>query len=371
MSKKEDLIPDFKSKEKLDLVICHWSLWAPKKSGLYETVKDLVVAENKLPGVLAGLVDPEKPEGGQYDPDTGDGKGIYSQNHEWAMKVANLHMVHYKELAESKALKPKIFVTHGTVEACLWSEMSEQGEAGRSLTSSLDRILNCDATITLSKRAHFYWKRFSQRDNVFHVHKGIDLERFTPRGMKVDLSGKPKIGYGEVWRGIKHPLDVLYAVAEYYERNKEAKFHPYGAGGNWRIWHKIFLLGNFHQMLGEHEMGMAIKNPEHWYRAFDMMISPVQQGEPSRAFKEALACGCPTIGWNSNPFPEDNHAFRKAKYCNPFDMADKIESLWSEIERCPETARLKARRIAERYYSADKMAEEVVKIARKVVNGEI
>ena len=356
--------PEIMSKDK-DLIIAHWSVFAPGQSGLYETVKDLIKYENRIPGVLAGMVTPDKPEGGEQDQTFSP--PLVTQSHAWAIKIANIHMIHYRSAWGSEMLKPRVFMAHGTIEACVESEMSDYGEKGRSFTSSIDRITNCDATIVFSKRAEYYWKQFDRTNKIHRVTKGIDLERFKPIGMGVDLMGEPAIGYAEVWRGIKHPLHTIYGVYEYFKKNPKARFQPIGASQNWRLWHKLLLLGNFNQMLDKHEMGMSMSNLENWLRGFDMLISPVREGEPSRVHQEALACGTPVISWDTNPF-KDAIAFEYAKYCNPSSLATKIEKLWNRIQDDKSKIKQEARKIAEENYDAQTMALEVVDICRKVLN---
>jgi len=48
-------VPPWKEGEKVDLRIAHWCSWAPHLSGMYETTKELIMAENKIEGVLAGI----------------------------------------------------------------------------------------------------------------------------------------------------------------------------------------------------------------------------------------------------------------------------------------------------------------------------
>ena len=97
-----------------------------------------------------------------------------------------------------------------------------------------------------------------------------------------------------------------------------------------------------------------------------MLISPVTTGEPSRVQKEALACGTPTITWDSNPYP-DNFGFYKAKSFNWNDMAECIAKLWDDIQKDPQGVRAKARQIAENHYDMRIMAGKVVKILEDVV----
>ncbi|RLF09458.1 MAG: hypothetical protein DRJ69_04585, partial [Thermoprotei archaeon] len=53
---------------KVELAIAHWTLWGPKRSGLYETVKELAIYESHIPGVFGFLVDAQHEQGGKVDP---------------------------------------------------------------------------------------------------------------------------------------------------------------------------------------------------------------------------------------------------------------------------------------------------------------
>ncbi len=48
-------IPPWKVGQKIDLRVTHWCLWGPRRSGMYETVRELIAAENQIEGVLAGM----------------------------------------------------------------------------------------------------------------------------------------------------------------------------------------------------------------------------------------------------------------------------------------------------------------------------
>ena len=145
------------------------------------------------------------------------------------------------------------------------------------------------------------------------------------------------------------------------------RFHPWGAGESIRLWMQIISRGPFFHYLGKWGLSGPQAWPEHWYRGGDIYISPVVVGEPSRSYQEALACGCPTISWNTDNF-NDTHSFRYAKPFSPTDMADQIESLWNEMKEDPKLVRKKAREIAEEHYDMREMAAQVIDIARKVLN---
>jgi len=97
-----------------DLVIAHWASFTPLKSGLYETVKELVQEENRTDGVIAGICDPGDPKGGKVDRSTDP--HCVSQSHDWAFRDAKVHMIHSSSADILSRLKPIVFFLHG----CFW-----------------------------------------------------------------------------------------------------------------------------------------------------------------------------------------------------------------------------------------------------------
>ena len=348
--------------DEVELVIAHWSLWGPQRSGLYETVKELALYESHIPGVYGCIVDAERPPGGRVDPI--DGR-MGTHAHNFAYKWANVHMVHYSHTPYGERLQPKIYMIHGTPEACLHGEMRNPG--GHSFTASLHWIEHCKASIVFTKRHHYLWKQYDHNNALKLVTRGIDLERFRPDGMKVEYKCHPAILYGEVWRDIKDPFITFYGVREYIKRNPEARFYPWGLSENQTLWHEMIMKGNFDMMFAEHAYSGVQRYPEHYYRGGDMLISPVITGEPSRTEVEALACGCPTISWDTDNFG-DNHSFEKAHAFDPQSMADALERLWERIQNDPGKIRVEARQIAEKHHDMQVMAQEVVDICKEVIS---
>lgn len=353
-----------KRDQEIDLIIAHWGQFSPRQSGLMETVRDLIHAENRMDGVLAGLVVFNMPKGGVTDGD------IDVQAHDWAFRDANVHMVHFRETTSAAQLEPRVFMVHGTPETCLRSELSKDSWRGASFTSSLERVQNDAATICLSKRHYYMWKPFDINNRLHYAPKGVDLNEYSPMGSRMALNGEPAITYGEVWRVmLKDPLMTFYAISEYAKRNPDVKFHPFGIGNWFRIWNVLVSSCDFQFLLGKHHIASIQQYPCNWYRGSHMLISPVMTGEPSRVQKEAMACGCPVIAWDTDNF-NDSHATLKAKAFDPFDMADKIEQLYNAILDDHPKVRDHARLTAERYYNIDNMAKVVVDVCRNTVNGE-
>jgi len=363
MSEKEKKFISKLDTGKADLVVAHWAQYAPLGSGLYETTKELIQYENRIDGIIAGLVEPDNTKGGNVD--TSTDPHLVTQSHDWAFREANLHMIHSSLTGISARLEPNIFLLHGSPEACLWSEL-QPFDRGFSMTTCLQYMERSAAVITFMKRHHWIWSHFDSSGKVRYVQKGVDLERFTPNGMKMKLEGSPAVLYGEVWREIKDPFVTFLGLDEYFKKNPEMRFHPWALGDKRSMWEAVVHRSGFIKFLGSYLLSGAQSYPEHWYRGGDMLISPVLMGEPSRVLQEALACGCPVISWDSDNFG-DTPSFKKAKAFDPRDLSEKVGELWEEIQSDPKGIRRKARKVAEENYSMKRMADQVVRISREVL----
>jgi len=367
--------PPFKEGENIDLRIAHWSLWGPRRSGMYETVRELIAAENQIEGVLAGMlvVPPEGSmqreknahfQGGLVD---GIHPELRTQDWGWAYKFADVHVIHYSFDLKLGRLKPKVFFAHGTPEAVIDSGLREPQK--RALLAGAQWIDKFEATIVTSQRAKQFWSVFDSTDGkkINVVSKGIDLEWWQKSSTKADLPGEPSVLYGEVWRGIKHPTSLLFAVNEIYKDNPEIRLNAWSLDHGRNFWENLIAQAGFKKFLGQDNIPGVQDYPEHFYSRGDVLVSPVQAGDLSRVSQEAMACGCPVVSWDTDPWSE-NYPYKAAKGFDILDMASKIEATYEEILDDPESVAAKCRAIAEKYYNIHDEAKSVVEILRKVVS---
>jgi glycosyltransferase involved in cell wall biosynthesis len=367
---KAEKIPSFKQGEELDCIIAHWCQFAPGKSGMYETVKELVKYENRINGVLAGIVEPmDRPDcqkGGKIDPIDDD---IVTQSWNWGFQDATVHMVHFTQLPYIARLKPRVFMVHGSLEASLYSELDPSQHKFSSISTAVQLINSCDASIALHRRQYFLYKQFDYSNRLSHIRRGVDLERWKPKGAKMNLDGKPAVLYGEVWRHMKDPLLTFYAMYEYARRHPEAKFHIFNCNEYYDTWKSLLEMGRFYEMLGVHGLGGHQTFPEHWYRGAHMLISPVMTGEDSRVAIESLACGTPVITWDSNPY-DDYEPTAKAKPFDINDMAEQVAKIWDKMELNETKVRKECVVYARENFDMSCTAQLVVKLCRSLKGGE-
>ena len=368
-------VPPSKEGEQIDLIVAHWCLFGPKASGMYETVRELVAAENLIPGVLAGLCETPNPQappsvvkkaaqGGKKDPHHPE---LCTQSWGWGQKWAHVHMIHSTMSTEIGAVKPKVFFAHGTPEACIHAELRPNDKRA-SFSSTAKWTSKFDATLVTSKRAELYWGVFDHTGEKVHlVDKGIDLDWWVKSPTVQDVDGDPSILYGEMWRDIKHPLHLFYAVNEMYKENKDVKLNVWGCNLRKDFWEELIDMANFDYFLGKRGLRGIVQYPEQWYSRGDVYFGAALFGDVSRSMQEATACGCPVVTWDTDPYG-DQHAYRYAKAFDVGDLAVKLGEVAGEVADDRAGVAAKTRKIAEKYFDINREAEQVVQVLRQVVS---
>lgn len=373
-------VPPWKKDEKIDLTIAHWSLWGPRRSGLYETVRELIAAENRIVGVLAGMcvIPPIEVMGSKREAQRYIGGGMVDAIHPelrtqdwgWAYKFADIHVIHFSFDKRLGKMRPKVFMAHGTPEAVIEGSLKAEKGHEQSLLNGAEWINKFQATIVTSQRAKMFWGAFDSTGKKTRVvNKGIDLEWWQRSKVVQDLPGEPSVLFGEVWRGIKHPALLFYAMAEVFRRNDKARLNVWALSKNIELWTNFIGQGGFWDFMGQDNLPGIIDYPEHFYSRGDILVSPVIYGDLSRVAQEAMACGCPVVSWDTDPHGE-NYPYKAAKGFDIMDMADKIEETYNEILDDPEGVRRKCRQIAEEYFDINEEAKSIVDILRQVVAQE-
>ena len=370
-------IPPNKQDQKIDLRIAHWCNWAPRISGMYETTRELIEAENRIEGVLAGFCEtpglgaaPQRikkaAEGGRVDPMH---VHFRSQDWGWAMKFADIHVIHATKLGRVGELKPRAFFIHGTVEACLGNELEPQ-DRNASFSSAGGYIAKSAATFVTNERSRLFWSQFDYSgERVHRVNKGIDLEWWKRTPTTQDLTGEPSVLYGEVWRGIKHPLHLLYAVSQLYQENPEIRLNLWGCNVKRSFWQGMIKALRFDEFLGRPGLGNIIDYPEHYYTRGDVLVSPGIYGNVTRVHQEAMACGCPVIAWDTDPF-QDTHPYKYAKAFDITDLGQKIMDASNDVLDDREGVAQQCRSIAEKYFDINLEAQQIVSVLRDVVSAQ-
>ncbi len=297
---------------------------------------------------------------------------LMTQSWHWAKKFADVHMVHSTIPKTIGELKPLGFMHHGTPEATLTNDIERGHESFMPAARWTNRL---DFGICTSQKAYDLWKPFDWENNLHKVDKGIDLEWWKRSASKQDLEGEPSILYGEVWRGIKHPLHLMHALNYIYENHTDkVRLNSWGLANvakmeTKKFWTEFVDLARFDKFIGKRGMRGIEPYPDHWYSSGDVLAGPGLYGDVSRVRQEAMACGCPVVAWDTD-IHKEMHAWKYAKAFDFRDFGDKLMDTYGDVADDRVGVARKTRAIAERYFDINTEAQQIVDILRDVVSNQ-
>lgn len=289
--------------------IAHAARIAPNLSGMYESAREIALAELAI-GLDARMVDPVTPK-------TGDDRGVPIASTDFFQEcdVIVSHSGFANEYPHVD--KPIIHVLHGNAAYCMAIELA--------------RIIDAYTLyfkIALDPRYKFfvgfypehtpYWQPIFG-DRLKFVAPPVNLDYWSPGERSYDFGGY-KAGINVVcsssWRQDLDPFHILHAFKIFAQRHPDARIHLYGLKKNHTA------IGSLMRLLPVGEAKGTVDNLRDIYRAADMVIVP--QRMASRTVRETLACGCQLVMGGSEFTPY---------HANPEDLeayADAMERAWDE-----------------------------------------
>lgn len=304
--------------------IVHWI--RKEKSGLFRTAIELMKYEERAGHSVSGRTPAENQTFYGFTDDEFDIHCIHSQ----------INTFYYKDK------KPKILFLHGEPEYGMLNKVS--------IRAILDFAPMVDAFISFHEKESIIWNSFKR---TYTIPKGIDLEKYFPQKLKKKLRGEPAILYAEHWRSFRHPLHVMIALEKAKKKLTRMRFYPFGCPPEDKEFWLRIIKQNKYQFFTpgvfkpQNHMGVLLN-------LSDIVVSPVYPSY-GRVALEALACNKPVVAYNTNP-----HATYTCEPYNTDDMAEKIIQCWEEKPNSQ-------RAYAEKYLSAQVMAQRAIEIYRRFV----
>jgi glycosyltransferase involved in cell wall biosynthesis/SAM-dependent methyltransferase len=339
----------------------HYAEFAPNKTGLYGTTKDLIMAERSV-GIDAVFIDSHVVKGKIISrPDLKDGD-LPIVKPEWA-KTADVlvhHSIIHKDMRNRGI--PMVLAIHGRPESTFLLEHREmlRKQYGRiySATTNHGEDHRYKAFFTFWEPYMFHLGLQVPKDKLFYVPAMVDLQKFSPVGKTSDFIGSPRILIADMWRHDVTPFNVLMAAARFKEKYApEAKIHVVGGAPmktSMKTLTKI-LKGTLA------EVHPLVENIALVYRSVDMVVTP--HNIATRVVRESLACGTPIVAGSSNPYTPFTADSRDA---NAF--AAEIHKCWTWIKAIEKKQVVaKVRGTAEREFNPNQAGLAAKAIIEKVV----
>jgi glycosyltransferase involved in cell wall biosynthesis len=286
------------------LKIAHFVGHTPKRSGLYETTRELCLGEVRL-GHKAALIDTlwigtenKPPTTFQFD------RGVDVAPLEWAID-ADVHVLHSQVPVQVKGKAPIVMVLHGLPEYVFYSQLfdHDKGDGGHSTLINYGNDPHVTKFVTFWPRHVEYWKAIFGDKKVTLCAPPVNLSEYSPEGNKYTLMnpGKFNVGYCDTWRPtvFKDPFQIIAGFRVFWRDNQDAKMQIFGIPSDglrqkeWGgVWDKHILAVKKHgDFFGE--LHQLHQNMSEVYRALDCVITT--STDATRIVRETLASGVPLI----------------------------------------------------------------------------
>lgn len=336
--------------------IAHFVYFAPKRSGLYETTRDLCAAEIAL-GYDAKLVDTawvdhKTPSPTSFRLD----RGIDIATMEWA-EDADIHVLHSRIPDALYGKKPAVVVLHGAPEYVFYSELfgHKQGDGGHTTLLNYGKQPFIKKFVTFWPRHLDYWKALFGDARVVFVNAPVKMDEYTPEGPKhvFQNNGKINIGFCDTWRPtfFKDPFQILVGVRRYWLANPDVRLQIFGIPSDEKrikewggVWDRHILamkrqgdfFGDIHQM---HDKMADV------YRSLDVVIT--SSVDASRIVRESLSCGTPVIAPYGNQY-----SGYTCDLTYPEGIAEALQEVLMDLSANRETVRDNCLMVAKQFNSS-------------------
>jgi glycosyltransferase involved in cell wall biosynthesis len=343
--------------------IAHFAVFSPNLSGMYATVKDLILAE-RMQGIDAQFIDYNIDADGTTYSKVGlvDGS-IITVPEDWAYKEADI-LVRHSLIIDPivRVGKPVIMAMHGRPEYSFLLDHYNQSPVMKIMTNHEvnDRYA---AYITLWEEHLLFWNLVMPKREITYIPSIVDTKRFTPEGQKFftpHWTGSPNIVVADMWREDITPFNMILAVEKFRQVYCDtAKLHlfglpPAGKGFISELADRLRDSG----LVGE--ANVLVPFLDKVYRSADILVTPHQIA--TRVIREALASGCPIVagsGCKYTPYTADSRDHDA--------FAFQINRCWKHLQERGDEIKLKFREIAEIEFGYEKAGIAMKALGEKIL----
>jgi len=264
--------------------IAHTVSYAPHMSGLYETTREIVVAECAA-GDDSRAVDPTadilvEDRGMRYAPRT------------W-MEEADILVSHSGVGRSPEGLPPIVSMLHGTPHYCFSMEHYHGIDIWRKVAEQV--AMGCVVAFVTWQQNIDGWAMLVGRESLYSVSPPLDLDFWSPAGDGLDCAGnKTNVVITDRWRPTKDSFGLLAGFSRYAESHPKAMVHLYGApepcaGPLASVLNPMRKRGILGNVCGD----ISAEDLRAVYRSADVVMT--SDGGTARTIREAMGCGCPVI----------------------------------------------------------------------------
>lgn len=347
----------------MSMKIAHFAVFSPNQSGMYATVRDLILAE-RMQGIDAQFVDYTiNAQNATYSRVGLFDKDIVTITPDWAYKEADILVRHSTMIEPIVQMgKPIIMTMHGRPEYSFMLEHNGQTPVMKIMVNhEIDD--KYAAYITFWEEHIPFWNLVMPKRKIDYISSMVDLKRFNPEGEKYsfgNFAGSPNIVVADMWREDITPFSMILAVERFRQKYcKTAKLHMFGLppaakGFALEMTQRLQNSG----LLGE--ANMIVPYLDNVYRSADILVTP--HSIATRIVREALASGCPIVagtGCKYTPYVADPR--------DPESFAFQINACWQNLQESKEKVKSKAREMAEVSFGYETAGKAMLALGKKIL----
>jgi len=327
--------------------IVHFAQFGPRACGLYETVKDIILAERKL-GADARLVDCDGAENIRIGLKDGD---ITTDDPEICFDADVLIRHTAVPVKYHNIGKPVVMCLHGRPESSFRLSIDK--------TESLIQAISNKAADARYKAFVSFWPEFEPHwqaivgDKLNIIPAPVNLDYYSS-GDKKELAGSHKILIADIWRDDVTPLSSIFGAVRYIDKYEPAaKIHIVGIPTDSKRMKALqpFLKG-LKRYIGSAAGHMI--DIRSWYKSCDCVVTP--HTIATRIIRESLTAGLPVVAGADCKYTD----FR-ADHASPDDVAAAIKAALADPQ-----APARARKIAEMDFDSLQTAGKLIVLCEKI-----
>jgi len=338
--------------------VAHFSIFAPRRCGLYHTAKELIFAERSV-GIDAQMVGLDNKEEHKPIESAKDGS-FETVNCNWAIE-ADVLVRHSLIPTIFQALGiPLVLAMHGRPESSLRLEVKDKDTTPIfSIFNSKINDMRCKAFVCFWEEYMDIWSYILPKRKLFYVQAPVDFEEYKPDTKPFDIrlqGGKPNILIADVWREDIVPFNTIFAAAKFIKKYPTGRLHIIGIPDEF----KKAMMPFFKSLRNENILGYLggqIKEVKNFYAAADVILTP--HTIATRIIRESLSMNKPVIagiGCKYTPYTAD--------YMD-------IDSVVNELERWhTNPVDFSPRESAKKWFNPEKTGNAMKKVFEYVVTKE-
>lgn len=334
--------------------VIHFANWAPRQSGMYESVKDQIKYERRE-GLVSEFVDAHHKE-------PGDRKDDWLTPIPWdGARDADIWVMHSFIPDELKPLfkeKKTVAILHGPTEHLLLLELATNRKA-TTFNLHVSILWEYDATVAINKHEYDIMQMYDEYNKLHYIPNSIDLENYSTDGFKWEYQHHPAILSCDVPRIEKLPAHIIWSMPKITEKFPDARLNIYSLTlepiASWRNLYCRAKKRNLENLC--ENIQLENNNLKPFMRGADIGFNNNLSGILSRVSMEMMAMGVPIVsyGGNQNGISYTNYV---AKIYDLDSIAEQITKCWEDLSAPNSNLREKTMAFAREHFDRAKYVKQ-------------